>query len=152
MGEPASSVSRDGPVEFVHRSWSADSSQLRPLRTELQGWLAPFFMPGDTEDDLVLAVSEAAANSVEHAYIPRTAHDVVELTLWTEPHAVCIEIMDHGVWLSPSDEPGGRGRGIERMRRLVAFMLIHHDERGTRVFFRQPLPDARLRELEAGWR
>jgi hypothetical protein len=28
------------------------------------------------------------------------------------------------------------------MQRLIAFVLIHHDNRGTRVHFRRPLPDA----------
>jgi serine/threonine-protein kinase RsbW len=46
----------------------------------------------------VLAVSEAVSNSVEHAYTPPTADDTVELTFWTEPHALCVEIVDHGHW------------------------------------------------------
>ena len=33
------------------------------------------------------------------------------------------------------------------MQRLVAFVLIRHDDRGTRVFFRHPLPGDALNAL-----
>jgi serine/threonine-protein kinase RsbW len=142
MGEPTSAVAQGESSEFVHRSWQAHPGQLAPLRAEVRRWLAPFALTGEAEDDLVLAVSEAASNSVEHAYTPPTADDTVELTFWTEPHAICLEIVDHGQWRTPSGEPTGRGRGIEMMQRLVAFVLIRHDNRGTRVHFRHPVPGA----------
>jgi serine/threonine-protein kinase RsbW len=93
--------------------------------------------------DPVLAVNEAASNSVEHAYTSPVAGDTVELTFRTEPRAICVEVLDHGFWRVPSDQPNGRGRGIQMMQRLVAFVLIHNDNRGTRVLLRQPLPRAR---------
>ena len=126
--------------EFVHRTWPAQTRQLTPLRCEVRSWLAPLDLPGDAEDDLVLAVGEAASNCVEHAYIPATADDTVELTFWTEPDAVCIEIVDHGKWMTPPDRPTTRGRGIQIMQRLIGFVLIRHDTRGTRVLLRHPLP------------
>jgi len=143
MGEPTPVAGQGEPSEFVHRSWYAHPGQLAPLRAELRRWLAPFALSEDSEDDLVLAVSEAASNSAEHAYTQLTADDTVELTFWTEPHAICLEIVDHGQWRTPSGEPTGRGRGIEMMQRLVAFVLIRHDDRGTRVHFRHPVPGAR---------
>ena len=106
----------------------------------MRRWLAPLDLPGQAEDDLVLAVSEAASNCVEHAYSPPTADDIVELTFWTEPHAVCIHIIDHGQWRTACGQPTRRGRGIAIMQQLIAFVLIRHDARGTRVFLRQPLP------------
>jgi serine/threonine-protein kinase RsbW len=145
MHEPTPAVARGGPSEFVHRSWHAHPRQLALLRAEVRAWLAPFALTEDAEDDLVLAVSEAASNSVEHAYTPPAADDTVELTFWTEPRALCVEIVDHGRWRPPSDQPTGRGRGIQIMQRLVAFVLIRHDHRGTRVHFRHPLPDAHSR-------
>jgi serine/threonine-protein kinase RsbW len=145
MGEPTPVAAQGEPSEFMHRSWHAHPGQLSPLRAEVRRWLVPWALTGDDEDDLVLAVSEAASNSVEHAYKAATADDTVELTFWTEPHAICVEIVDHGHWRPPSDGPTGRGRGIEIMQRLVGFVLIHHDNRGTRVHFRHPLPDAHSR-------
>ena len=147
MGEPTPGAAQREPPEFAHRSWHAHPGQLAPLRAEVRRWLAPFALTEDTEDDLVLAVSEAVSNSVEHAYTPPTADDTVELTFWTESHAICVDIVDRGQWRTPSGQPTGRGRGIEIMQRLVGFVQIRHDNRGTRVHFRHPFPDARSRHV-----
>ena len=88
----------------------------------------------------MLAVNEAVSNSVEHAYLPQTPGDTVELTFWTEEDAVCLEIVDHGTWRVSSGRSPGRGRGIELMERILASVLIHYDTRGTRVLLRHPLP------------
>ena len=53
------------------------------IRHELASWLAPLRLTEEETADVVLAVDEAAANAVLHAY----GHDesgAVELTLWTE--------------------------------------------------------------------
>jgi len=142
VGEPIPVAAQGESSEFVHRSWPAHPGQLAPLRVEVRRWLASFVLSRDAEDDLVLAVSEAASNSVEHAYAPPTADGSVEVTFWTESDAICLEIVDHGRWRTPSDEPTARGRGIAIMQRLVAFVLIRHDSRGTRVHFRHPVPGA----------
>src|SRR4051812_40479564 len=124
MGEPVPAAAQGESCEFVHRSWRAHPSQLAPLRAEVRRWLAPFALLEDAEDDLVLAVSEAASNSVEHAYTPPTGDGSVDVTFWTEPDAICLGIVDHGRWRTPSDDPTAPGRGIEIMQRLVAFVLI----------------------------
>jgi serine/threonine-protein kinase RsbW len=105
MGDPTSAAARGGSAEFVHRSWPADPRQLAPLRAEVRRWLAPLTLTGDAEDDLVLAVSEAASNSVEHAYTLPATDDTVELTFWTEPGAICVEIVDHGHWRTRATNP-----------------------------------------------
>ena len=140
MAEPAAVVSWAERSEFVHRSWPARPRHLAALRAEVRRWLAPLALPGDAEIDLLLAVNEAASNSVEHAYTPATADDTVELTFWTEPRSVCVEIVDHGTWRTPCGQPTGRGRGIEIMQRLIPVILIHYDRRGTRVLLSHPLP------------
>jgi anti-sigma regulatory factor (Ser/Thr protein kinase) len=147
MAEPAAGMRRGEPTEFVHRSWPADARQLAPMRTEVRRWLAPLVLPGDAEDDVVLAVNEAASNCVDHAYAAANADGTVELTFWTEARCVCIEIVDHGVWRTPPDQPTGRGRGIDIMRRLMESVLIHHDRRGTRVFLSYTLSDTRVGRL-----
>ena len=143
MAEQKPAGGQDGRAEFVHRSWPAHPRQLAPLRVEVRRWLTPLALSEDVEDGLLLAVSEAASNSVEHAYTAPTDDDTVEVTFWTEPRAVCLEVVDHGRWQTPSGDSAEGGRGIAMMQRLVAFVLIHHDGRGTRVHFRQPLPARR---------
>ena len=89
-------------------------------------------------------MNEAASNCTEHAYTPATVDGTVELTFWTEPRSVCIEIVDHGAWRTPSGPPTGRGRGIEIMQRLIPVVLIHYDSRGTRILLSHPLPGPSL--------
>src|SRR4051794_19552432 len=131
---------RGGPYEFVHQIWPAHPRHLGPLRSEVRRWLAPLALTGDTEDGLVCAVAEAASNCVEHAYASRTAEDTVEVTFWTEPDAVYLEIVDHGRWRTPPEQPPHSGSGLHAMQRLTGFVLIHHDSHGTRVLLRHPLP------------
>jgi anti-sigma regulatory factor (Ser/Thr protein kinase) len=57
--------------EVVRRRWPAAPGQLGAIRTEMHRWFATLGFDGDDEQDLVLVVSEAASNVVEHAY---TAH------------------------------------------------------------------------------
>jgi len=134
-----------GRVEFVHRSWPADPAQLSVIRRELGNWLAPLALSDDETADVVLAVDEAAANAVRHAYGPDTS-GVVELTLWTEPGTLCVEVVDHGSWrppVAPVPVPssGDSGRGIPLMSTMADAVLIHYDARGSRVLLRHRVAD-----------
>lgn len=125
------------PVAYVHRSWPADPRQLSVIRRLVCGWLAPLGLDDNETADLVLAVDEAVSNAIEHAYAGGEGGDgTVELLLWTEPDALCIEVVDHGVWKAPTGETPSRGRGIHVMRNVADSVLIHFDGRGTRVLLR----------------
>lgn len=125
-----------GHVEFVHRSWPADSEQLAVIRRELSQWLAPLGLTDDETADVVLAVDEAAANVVRHAYGAEESGPV-ELTLWTEAGTLSIEVVDHGSWRPPVPDPSQEtGRGIPLMSNMSESVLIHYDDRGSRVLLR----------------
>jgi serine/threonine-protein kinase RsbW len=143
-----------GRVEFVHRSWPADPAQLSVIRKELSNWLAPLALTEDETADVVLAVDEAAANAVRHAYGPGRS-GVVELTLWTEPGTLCVEIVDHGNWRPPAMprpavDTGDSGRGIPLMSTMADAVLIHYDARGSRVLLRHRVADGADEALGAG--
>jgi anti-sigma regulatory factor (Ser/Thr protein kinase) len=135
-----------GHVEFVHRSWPADPEHLSAIRHEPARWLAPLRLTEIETADVVLAVDEAAANAVRHAYAPAESGSV-ELTLWTEPGSepghstLSIEIVDHGSWQPPDDRRTEGGRGIPLMTTMSESVLIHYDERGSRVLLRHRIPD-----------
>jgi serine/threonine-protein kinase RsbW len=100
-------------------------------------------MSQDRREEVLLAVGEAAANAVEHAYDPDEA-GVVELTFWTESDALCVQICDRGRWREPPPSPrpsGQGGLGFVLMRRLVDCVLIGHTAWGTKVLLRHPLSD-----------
>lgn len=129
-----------GHIEFVHRSWPADPEQLAVIRHQLADWLAPLQLTETETADVVLAVDEAAANAVRHAYGSDESGSV-EMTLWTEDGTLSIEIVDHGQWREPEDHPTEGGRGIPLMSRMSESVLIHHDRRGSRVLLRHHIPD-----------
>jgi serine/threonine-protein kinase RsbW len=136
MIESAAAAARREGEDYAFGIWPAQPRQLAPIRVELRRWLAPLGMTGEAQENMVLAVGEAAANSVEHAYPEASEDDTVELIFWTEPDAVCIEIVDHGLWQTPPTEPLERGRGIPIMRRLMDSVLIQHGPDGTSVLLR----------------
>src|SRR6478752_2261344 len=121
-----------GRIEFVHRSWPADPVQLAVIRHELTSWLTPLRLTDDETADVVLAVDEAAANAVLHAYGPDES-GAVELTLWTEQGpgesdaTLSIEIVDHGQWRPPGEPHVGGGRGIPLMSNVAESVLTHND-------------------------
>ncbi|GAA5137852.1 ATP-binding protein [Pseudonocardia adelaidensis] len=127
-----------GHVEYVHHVWPARPVHLASIRAEVRRWLAPLGLTEDTQEDIVLAANEAASNAAEHAYLPVTVGDTVELTFWVEARAVWIEIVDHGRWQAPAPRPGARGHGLKMMSNLVDTVLLHYDGRGTRVLLRHP--------------
>lgn len=127
-------------IEFIHRSWPADPRQLTIIRRELAGWLAPLSLTADEVDGIVLAVDEAAANAVCHAYGSGESGPV-ELTLWTEGGTLNVEVVDHGRWRPPAEAPVTGGRGIGLMNAMADAMLIHFDDRGSRVLLRHRVPD-----------
>jgi anti-sigma regulatory factor (Ser/Thr protein kinase) len=130
-------------TEYVHLTLPADAEQLRTLRHELRRCLASLPMSQDRQEEVVLAVSEAAGNAVQHAYDPDEA-GVVELTLWTESDALCVVIGDRGRWREPrpsAGRPGTGGLGLVLMRQLIDCVLIRHDAHGTKVLLRHPMSE-----------
>jgi hypothetical protein len=78
----------------------------------------------DTEQDLVLAVNEAASNAIEHAYVAPGPGDLVTVSLWTEPRHLHVEVADHCRWQRPDRDPGHRGRGILILQQVVGSASI----------------------------
>src|SRR3954452_21373304 len=76
-------------TEYLHLTLKATPEHLRTLRHEVMRCLASLPMPQDRREEVVVAVGEAASNSVQHAYSPDEA-GIVELFFWTEPDALCV--------------------------------------------------------------
>ena len=135
-------------AEYVHLTMPAQAEHLCRLRHAVKEFLGALPLTPDRQDEIVLAVGEAAANAVEHAYRDQEL-GVIDVTFWTESDALCVQIRDHGRWREPPTgrRPAGQGLGIVLMRRLVDCVLIHHDHRGTNVLLRHPVhspaPDSR---------
>jgi anti-anti-sigma factor len=124
------------PLEL---SLVGDASRLWDVRARVRRWAALAALDTETTDDLLLAVGEAAANAVEHAYdgAPGPLHVLVALVGGAR---VEVTVSDEGQWRPPPAHPGFRGRGLDLMRRLSDSVDLDRREGGTVVRMGLPLP------------
>jgi anti-anti-sigma factor len=116
----------------------AEAAVLRELRAAVLAWAAAAGVDEDDIYDLQLAVGEAAANAVEHAYRGRDPGPMsVELARVADG-AVEAHVHDEGRWRPAPADKGYRGRGLELIRDVSSRMQLHHGAEGTEVRFALP--------------
>ncbi len=126
----------------LRRRAAAETGLLRRLRDDLAGWSALAGLSQDLHQDLSLALGEAVANSVEHAF-PDTPGEVEYSVIRGADGQLEVVVRDDGRWRPEPAENSHRGRGIGIMKALSAEFDIDHDDHGTAVRFRIcPNPDA----------
>lgn len=137
---------RAGTDPELRMRLSAELAAASLARQRLSRWLAGHRWPAGQRDDLILAVSEAVTNSVEHGY--GVDHDaVVERGGPVEVHGmvvgepdghrrVVLTVIDHGTWLPPSAVRGNRRHGLPLMEACVETLTVDGTERGTTVVLR----------------
>ncbi len=117
----------------------AQPEQLATVRHLIRRWVAA---KGGTDDDcaaFAIAVTEACANSVEHAYGPRDASIGLRAEL-TRGEAT-VSVRDHGAWREPRSE--NRGRGIPVMKEFMDDVAIETGDQGTTVKLHRRIADER---------
>jgi len=122
------------PREFVLRL-AAEPTGLSVLRRRLEDFLTAGDVPEADIFDVIVAVSEAAANAVEHPIEPAEPVVTVEASLADD--AVTVTVSDTGSW-RPSIEGGFRGRGLALIGALTELSVVR-SEQGTSVTLRRPL-------------
>lgn len=143
---PAVTVGVVLPAEWVAPSIARD--RIRP-------WLAAHQWSPAHLEDLVLAISEAVSNCVEHGYgmsADGTATALsptpgtIEVTgrVLTDPDGrrrAEFTIRDQGRWLPPAAVRGNRGHGMAIMRACADEVTVESTAGGTTVVLRsRPLP------------
>jgi anti-sigma regulatory factor (Ser/Thr protein kinase) len=136
----------------------ARAAELSAIRRRISAWAGGNCLPAHAVIDLQLAVGEAVANGVEHAYgadatrvdAAASATVEVELELDGSPSrpVVAVTVTDHGRWRPVPVDPGHRGRGLALIRKLSRRMQVSISGQGTRVCFEIPLD--RLQQSPAG--
>lgn len=108
--------------------------ELGPMRRALAAWL------GDrgARDiaGVVLAVDEAAANSIEHAGVSPQRSIAIRCSI--AGRVLCVEVCDPGSWKHESPD-SSRGRGLAIMRKLMDEVHVHLDGAETRVVMTRSL-------------
>jgi anti-sigma regulatory factor (Ser/Thr protein kinase) len=114
----------------------AEPPVLSSLRRTLRQWLEEHGGGEMAVYDVLVAVTEAAANAVEHAYGP------VDATFDVEAEAVgdgevSVVVRDQGRWRPPRGH--NRGRGTLLMQELMDHFEVTTSEEGTEVRMRRRL-------------
>ena len=125
------------PREFVLRL-PADPTRLSVLRRRLEDFLGAHAVPENDIFDLTVAISEAAANAIEHPVEPAEPVITVEVSL--DDEAVLATVRDTGTW-RPAGEAGFRGRGLTLIGALSELSVARTGS-GTAVTLRRPLSRA----------
>lgn len=119
---------------------AADAVTAAEWRGALRGWLQQVVQPPAViRDDVILGVSEALANCVEHAYRAHREVGIMKLQAsydsTVESIRVCIS--DRGSWQRPSSrnphDPRA-SRGIRLMNALSDHCTINARPNGTSVY------------------
>lgn len=127
------------------------ASSLARDRTQL--WLEGQHWPPAQAEELVLAVSEAVSNSVEHGYLvpPESLDHAGSVRLHGEVRTaddgyrrVVLTVSDQGSWKEPEPRPE-RGMGLLIMRACVDTLDVSGSVDGTRIeLVSRPVPPAPL--------
>lgn len=113
----------------------ADPTRLSVLRKRLEDFLVAHSV-GETDlFDLTVAVSEAAANAIEHPVDP--AEPVISVEVAIADRTVTATVRDSGQWRE-STGSGFRGRGLSLIGALGDLTVRRTDE-GTEVTLRRQL-------------
>jgi PAS domain S-box-containing protein len=114
----------------LRRRIPARATELAPLRQALRRWLGENGGDDETSYDVVLAVSEACANAIEHPVGRRDRFVDVEATLADD--VVHLRVRDTGTWRAEA-EPPRRGRGLMLMRSVMDDVAVARSRAGTEI-------------------
>jgi anti-sigma regulatory factor (Ser/Thr protein kinase)/putative methionine-R-sulfoxide reductase with GAF domain len=113
----------------------ADPNMLSRTRRQFRRWLRHH---GGSDSDLAeatIALSEACANAVEHAYSPMPAS--FEIRARCDAGELVISVKDAGRWRAPRGT--NRGRGLAIMKSAMDEVSIERTDAGTEVIMRRRL-------------
>jgi anti-sigma regulatory factor (Ser/Thr protein kinase) len=107
----------------------ADPRVLTDVRRSMRRWLRHQGADEQLTADVTLAVSEACANAVEHAYSPAPAE--FELHVSSQGGTITATVRDVGRWRQPRGEH--RGRGLTIIGTVMDGVDVRSGENGTEI-------------------
>jgi anti-sigma regulatory factor (Ser/Thr protein kinase) len=114
----------------LHRD--AQASGVIVIRHALSAFMDAVAIDEETRDDILIAVGEAIANAVEHAYEGASAPGEIEVhARIADPRTLEIDVADRGRFIE-RERREGRGFGMRILRSVARAVAIETDN-GTRV-------------------
>src|SRR6201999_2861540 len=122
---------RDTPVPPLTLERLAVRASLAPMREAFTGWLDSFGPVEDDRQSLVMAVSEAVTNAIEHAYPPGRPGPVRLVASMLPDGFLDVNVADRGRWQEPGTDDDGRGHGLLVIGQLTDIMEVRHPPRSA---------------------
>jgi anti-sigma regulatory factor (Ser/Thr protein kinase) len=116
----------------LHEQLPATLDSVSTARHAVRGFAADLEVD---VDGMTLAVSEAVANVVAHAYDEGTG-GVIELSATASPFEVAVMVRDRGRGLEAARASHGAGFGIEIIRRLAQHVAFDDSPTGVALTMR----------------
>jgi PAS domain S-box-containing protein len=133
-------VYRRPPAPLVIET-DATADRLHDIRQTVTGWLQAIGFIQERVADVVLAVDEACANSIEHAYRDAEPGPLC-VSAEIRTGALRVRIVDRGRWKVPSAVPTIRGRGLPLIKAVSTEAEVAGTDSGTTVDLSFSLPGA----------
>lgn len=137
------SVRRRNDTRPLRLCYPAEPAELHRIREDVRWWAEQNKVPDPVLVDLQLALGEAVANGVEHAYRngdPGTVDVDLEIRVdESGGDVVAVRVADHGHWRQVPLVSGYRGRGLIMINRLAEQVVVSATRFGTQVCFEIPL-------------
>ncbi len=139
---PSAGYDDDVAIVVYHRPQApliirtdATAERLREVRGQLSTWLRTASIGDELVADIVLAVDEACANSVEHAFRGQAPGEIcVEVEF--QGLALRVRIVDRGSWKVPAAGSNLRGRGLPLIRAVTEHVELKGTASGTTLEMR----------------
>jgi GAF domain-containing protein/anti-sigma regulatory factor (Ser/Thr protein kinase) len=114
---------------------AADPQVLSDVRRIMRRWLRERGAEGDGVTEITLAVGEACANAIEHAYSPAPA--TFELEAREVDGDIVITVRDSGRWRPRRGD--NRGRGLKIIEEAMGDVALSRTGSGTEIVMRRAL-------------
>ncbi|RRQ25291.1 ATP-binding protein [Rhodococcus sp. Eu-32] len=127
------------PIELMIADVPATPDNAAAVRHTLSSWLTAAGIDPDRRPDVELAVYEALANTVEHAYhdapAPAPGTFTVHACYPGAGHVLEVAVSDHGRWRTPTPDPV-RGNGLPLITAVTTGSEVTPSGEGTTVTMR----------------
>ena len=96
----------------------------KPLRHALAAFMEALEIGRELREDIIIAVGEALANAVEHAYDPAHPGTVELYARTAEGDALLVDVYDRGRFIRRDEGTPGRGLGLRIVRAIARTVSI----------------------------
>ncbi|HKO26133.1 MAG TPA: ATP-binding protein [Solirubrobacteraceae bacterium] len=112
---------------------SATAAEVTPIRHAVLDSAAAHGIAAALRADIALAVTEACANVVTHAYRDATAPGPLTVEVYNDRREFVVVVSDRGPGIAPRADSPGIGMGLALIAGVAHRLEISNDDTGARL-------------------